>query len=74
MNEKINILSDFRLILMKLKLDMNFQYIFLVKPKENQIGEVDSLSDRLAQIREMLEDNTSKVIETQSESFTTVNN
>ena len=33
MNEKINILSDFRLILKKMDLDMNFQYIFVVKNK-----------------------------------------
>ena len=33
-NEKISILSDFRLILMKMDLkEMNFKYIFVVKPK-----------------------------------------
>ena len=33
MNEKINILNDFRLILEKMDLKMNFQYIFLIKPR-----------------------------------------
>ena len=32
MNEKINILSDFRLVLMNLNLDMNFNYLYIVKP------------------------------------------
>ena len=35
MNEKINILNDFRLILEKMDLGMNFQYIFVVKPTIN---------------------------------------
>ena len=42
--EKINILSDFRLLLKELDLDMNFQYIFTVK-KKVQINDDDNLEN-----------------------------
>ena len=43
MQEKINILNDFRLFLEKMDLKMNFQYIFLIKPRSLQEQD-DSLS------------------------------
>ena len=46
MSEKINILNDFRLILEKMDLKMNFQYIFLIKPHYLR-EEDDSLTGKL---------------------------
>ena len=54
MNEKINILNDFRLILEKMDLKMNFQYIYVVKPN-NQGEEDDSVPGKLTSMREYFE-------------------
>ena len=61
MNEKINILSDFRLLLDKLDLQMDFQYIFLIKPA-NSIVDDDSLPAQLSQVHKSVELGTEKVV------------
>lgn len=53
MTEKINILSDFHLILKKLDLNMNFQYIFKIK-KRVHISDEDSLESQLGKIYEQV--------------------
>ena len=61
LNERIAILADFRLILMKMNLDMNFQYIYVVKPRVLS-DEHDNLSGKLARIHESFDKTTSKIL------------
>ena len=64
MNEKINILNDFRLILEKFDLNMNFQYIYVVKPSIH--AEQDNTMDgKLTQIHDSFEETTHKIISEQ---------
>ena len=66
MSEKINILSDFRLLLMRLDLQMDFQYIFVVKPLV-QTSDDNSLAFKLEQVRKSVENGTQKRIEEEKE-------
>ena len=60
-SEKINILNDFRLILEKMDLKMNFQYIFLIKP-HSLCEEDDSMTDKLDTLSENLERTSQKIL------------
>ncbi len=59
---KINILGDFRLLLEKMDLDMDFAYIFVVKKKEVQIGE-DQTLESLDNIRKLVETGNKDMLE-----------
>ena len=61
MNEKINILNDFRLILEKMDLKMNFQYIFIVKPRD-KIEDDDSLAGKMEHLTDVFDKTSSKII------------
>ena len=61
MNEKINILNDFRLILEKMDLKMNFQYVFIVKPR-TQIEEDDSIGGKMDHLTEIFDKTSGKII------------
>ena len=60
MKEKINILSDFRLVLEMLGVEKNFQYIFVVKPSI-YTGDDNSLESKLTEIQESFENTSSKI-------------
>ena len=60
-SEKINILNDFRLILEKMDLKMNFQYIFLIKP-HSLCEEDDSLTDKLDSLSGDLDRTSQKIL------------
>jgi len=63
--EKINILSDFRLLLMQLDLDMNFQYIFTVK-KKVQINDDDNLENQINKLFHSIEGTSAKIASDQN--------
>ena len=61
MSEKINILNDFRLILEKMDLKMNFQYVFIVKPRTHT-EEDDSIGGKMDHLTEIFDKTTCKII------------
>ena len=61
MKEKINILSDFRLVLEMLGVERNFQYIFVLRPSI-YIGEDNSLESKLAEIQQSFDYQSNKII------------
>jgi len=61
MTEKINILSDFHLVLKKFDLKMNFQYIFKIK-KRVHISDEDSLESKLGKIYEQVSQGQEKLV------------
>ena len=59
--ERINILNDFRLFLDKFNLNMGAQYMFVIKPSKSRLLE-DSLENKLALLEEKTERQTKRIL------------
>ena len=62
MSEKINILNDFKLILEKMDLKMDFQYLFIIKPRAENGSDDDSQGGKMSHLTDILDKTSSKII------------